>query len=119
MSSRDKAQARQLNIDFQSRSEPRRPQRNDRSNNGRGFSMAPAPQAQQLSSTPLMTPEQAAQHQRQLQTDQREESRRRRGFNTELSDSRREQQSIANPGANGLRSGFATPREEVDDATAE
>lgn len=118
MSSRGKSQARQVNIEFQPRSENRRPQRNDRSHSGRGFSMAPVPQAQQLASTPLMTPEQAAQHQRQLQTDQREESRRRRGFNTDLTDSRREQQSIANPNANGTRSGFATPREDVDDATA-
>jgi len=80
--------------------------------------MASAPQAQSLAQTPLMTAEQAAQHRRQKQTDQREESRRRKGFNTDLTNSTREQESIANPSASGSRSGFATPREDVDDATA-
>ena len=76
------------------------------------------PQAQQLSVAPAMTAEQAAQQRRQMQTDRQEESRRRRNFDTELTDSRREQVSIANP-ERGTRSGYATPREDVDDATAE
>jgi len=80
--------------------------------------MAPTPQAQSLAQTPLMTTEQAAQHRRQQQTDQREESRRRRGFNTDLTNSTKEQENIANPTSGGSRSGFATPREDVDDATA-
>ena len=120
MSARDRAQARQLPIDFQSHADSRRggSSRHEAHSGGRGFTMNRAPQAQTLSSAPAMTAEQAAQQRRQIQTDRQEESRRRKGFETGLTDSRREQTSLANPDAGGSRSGYNTPREDVDDATA-
>ncbi|KAK1927275.1 putative cytoplasm protein [Papiliotrema laurentii] len=120
MSARDRAQARQLPIEFQSHADSRRggSSRHEAHSGGRGFTMNRAPQAQTLSSAPAMTAEQAAQQRRQIQTDRQEESRRRKGFETGLTDSRREQTSLANPDAGGSRSGYNTPREDVDDATA-
>lgn len=121
MSARDRAQARQLTVDFQSRGGESRPSSSARhpSGQGRGFNMNRPPQGQQLAQAP-MTADQAAQQRRQVQTDRQEESRRKRAFDTDLSGSRREQAALAHPGGpqGGLRSGFATPREDVDDATA-
>jgi hypothetical protein len=55
---------------------------------------------------------QAAQARRQAQTDRQEESnRRRRAFNTNLTETQREPERE-------IGSGFNTPREDVDEATA-
>ena len=55
---------------------------------------------------------QAAQARRQAQTDRQEESnRRRRAFNTNLTETQRDPERE-------VGSGFNTPREDVDEATA-
>jgi hypothetical protein len=70
------------------------------------------PQQQQLSQQGPMGDAQAAQARRQAQTDRQEESnRRRRAFNTNLSETQRE------PEQEHVRSGFDTPRHDVDEAT--
>lgn len=119
MSARDRAQARQVNVDFNTHADSRHPgPSRQQSGQGRGFNMNRPPQGQQIGQTP-MSADQAAQQRRQVQTDRHEDSKRKRAFNTDLTDSTREQTSLANPDAGGSRSGFATPREDVDDATAE
>jgi hypothetical protein len=78
-----------------------------------------------------MNAAQQAQQRRQVQTDRHDDTRRRKNFNTGLTDSSRDAGS-STPASSGLRSGvqsgraspdetasgFATPREDVDDATA-
>lgn len=125
MSQRDRANARTLHLDFRPESGPSRA-------GGRGFSLPSgppasgrieAPQAQQLAAPP-MNAAQAAQQRRQVQTDQREESTRRRNFDTGLSGSNSGRASPApasgrqSPEESGSGSGFNTPREDVDNATA-
>ena len=126
MSSRDRAQARQLQVGFTTPAESRRGrgggERQDRpaassSNSGRGFTLSRGAPAQQLNSTPLMTTEQAAQQRRQLQTDRQEESRRRRDFNTDLTNSSRGPEPVTRTNGGGGGSGVATPREDMDDRT--
>lgn len=120
MSQRDRAQARVVNIDFSARPAGS----GGRSNaGGRGFSMGQdVPHGQQLSAPP-MNAQQAEQHRRQIATDQREESRRRRQFTTGLSESNG-QTAPSSAAASGTQtpepsaSGFSTPRADVDDATA-
>lgn len=131
MSQRDRAQARQVHLNFSARTEPG-PSRAG----GRGFSLsngaptpmreAIAPRAQQLAAPP-MNNAQAAQQRRQVQTDRQDESRRRKNFVTGLTDPNRATPNPSAP-ASGRQSGraspeesasgFATPREDVDDATA-
>lgn len=118
MSQRDRAQARQLNIDFTAR-----PDSGPSHSGGRGFSIGrDTPHGQQLSAPP-MNAAQAAQQRRQVQTDQREESKRRKQFVTGLSDSNGTsgQTSATASGRHSPEpsaSGFSTPRDDVDDATA-
>ena len=129
MSARDRANMRHLPVDFQ---EPRR----RAGGGGRGFSTGAAnesgpstmrrdgqPQQQQIGQALPMAPAQAAQARRAAQVDRQEESRRRRGFDTGLTgglaantDGAAGRTQVA--AAQGGRSGFATPREDVDDATA-
>ena len=133
MTARDRAQARTVQIDFPSYSDNRHrgSQRQERPS-GRGFTIArtsvPAgpsrgndvvPHAQHIAQMPLMTEQQAAQHRRQVQTD-RQEGRRRKAFVTDLTASAKEHDGQhLDVDMDGTRSGFATPRENVDDATAE
>ena len=69
-----------------------------------------------------MAPAQAAQQARQIQVDN-DESRRRKAFVTTLTDPYDTDSGLNRPSRanidDGRRSGFATPREDVDDATAE
>lgn len=121
MSQRDRAQARQVHIDFSAR-----PDAGPSRAGGRGFSLGTreTPQAQQLAAPP-MNAAQAAQQRRQVQTDRQEEGRRRRAFVTGLTESGSASASapVSAP-VSGRQSpqesasGFATPREDVDDATA-
>lgn len=113
MSSRDKAQARHIPIDFNSRPESSSA---PRSGGGRGFQL---PGAQQLAAPP-MDERQQAQQRRQIQTDRQEDGRRRKAFVTGLSEGNG---GRADGSGSGRRSpeesasGFATPRDDVDDAT--
>ncbi|ORY35728.1 hypothetical protein BCR39DRAFT_511754 [Naematelia encephala] len=124
MSSRDRAQTRQIALDYPSYPERRNGGRNEQSQGGRsqaaGFSRGP--QSQQISQPPLMTAAQEAQLRRQVQKDKQEESRRRKAFSTSLTDGARPQGEASGSGAREdyppTASGFATPRENVDDATA-
>lgn len=123
MSQRDRAQARQLHLDFSARPDAAGPSRAG----GRGFTLGTreTSQAQQLAAPP-MNAAQAAQQRRQIQTDRQEEGRRRKAFVTGLTDgSGSASASVPASGpASGRQSpaesasGFATPREDVDDATA-
>jgi len=136
MSSRDRAQARHLPIDFNSHGD--NPRRNGPSrSSGRGYTLihtaasngqgGPSrsrelpPHQQQITQPPLMVPKQAAQHRRQVQADKQEESRRRKAFDTSLTGSERAEAEAATPSARAEipGSGYNTPREDVDDATLE
>lgn len=113
MSQREQAQSRQINVDFSNDQSHRAG--SSRAGQGRGFSIQQrdAPHGQQLSAHAPMGPAQAAQAKRQAQADRHEESNRRRGkFNTNLTDTHRD------PEDENLGSGFNTPREDVDEATA-
>lgn len=113
MSSRDKAQARHIPIDFNTRPES---SLSAARSGGRGFTLAGA---QQLAAPP-MDERQQAQQRRQIQADRQEEGRRRKAFVTGLTNGN--SGGTENPGS-GRRSpeeaasGFATPRDDVDDAT--
>ena len=82
------------------------------------------PSHQQIGLPPPMAPAQAAQARRAAQVDRQEESRRRRAFDTGLTRGLAANQGDAGSnnrigaGGGAARSGFATPREDVDDATA-
>lgn len=111
MSSREQAQSRQINVDFNDQSRRAGPSRNGQ---GRGFTMQQreGPHQQQLTAHTPMGPAQAAQARRQAQADRHEEtSRRRKAFNTNLTGTQRSPEE-------DLGSGFRTPREDVDEATA-
>lgn len=137
MSARDRAQARQLPIDFGSQSDNRRPgPPRSQNSHGRGFTLQQtaagsnagpsrmrdtAPHQQQITQAPAMAPDQAAQLRRQVQKDQQEGNKRRKAFVTTLTESTRPdapQQRRRRDDGEGLASGFATPQEDVDDATA-
>jgi hypothetical protein len=96
MSARDRAQARQLPVEFSQPPSERRGGRHQ-AHSGRGFTLSNSsipngaagvqrmrevpPDQQQISQPPPMSDAQAAQHRRQTQTDRQEESsRRRRAF---------------------------------------
>ncbi|WVQ79743.1 hypothetical protein IAT38_001843 [Cryptococcus sp. DSM 104549] len=143
MSARDRAQIRQLNIDFSSSSSAPA-----QSTASRGFSLGrPAPQPatansasgsrgpsrmrdtpphQQVFQPAPMTAAQEAQARRIAQIDQQESNQasqaRRRAFQTGLSRPEGEGGAGGSGGgaaaAGGSASGFSTPREDVDDATA-
>ena len=126
MSARDRAQTRTLPIDFNSQSEPRRPEIPHKSQSGRGFTLAQStntggpsrrdmPQQQQIAQPPPMVPAQAAQQRRQIQADRQDEIRRRKAFVTTLTGSARDEVDGTAP----PDSGYNTPREDVDDVTAE
>lgn len=137
MSARDRAQARQLPIDFNSHDDSSRRNGQSRSaRGGRGFTLAQntnnnvqagpsrardgLPHQQQIAQPLPMVPEQAAQHRRQLQADRQEESRRRKAFVTSLTGSAREEaDATVPPTAEISGSGYNTPREDIDEATAE
>ena len=117
MTSRQQAQSRHLNLDFSdqsrggSNSRPSGP-----AQGGRGFTLQPLAgevvQQQQLAEHAPMGGAQAAQARRQAQTDRQEESnRRRKAFNTNLTETQREPEPE-------VRGGFSGPREDVDEATA-
>ncbi|KAK8854623.1 hypothetical protein IAR55_003362 [Kwoniella newhampshirensis] len=137
MSARDRAQARQLPVDFSDTSRRSGSSRQNQGQSARGFSLAQpfnpngqagpsrirdVPSHQQLDQ-PSLTPAQVAQQQRQVKADRQEESRRRKGFATgltrpaELSSAPSQIQSSAEADATS-GSGFLTLREDVDDATA-
>lgn len=112
MSSRDKAQARHIPIDFNSRPESSSAARSG----GRGFTLSGA---QQLAAPP-MDERQQAQQRRQIQTDRQEEGRRRKAFVTGLSEGSGGRADTSGSGRRSPEesaSGFATPRDDVDDAT--
>ncbi|KAL1405818.1 hypothetical protein Q8F55_007496 [Vanrija albida] len=125
MSQKDRAQARQLHIDFSSRPESGPSRTGGRG--GRGFSLANAnngrdgPQTQQIAPPP-MNAAQAEQQRRQIQTDRQEEGRRRKAFNTGLTGSNGATPS-GSAGPSGRQtpvepaSGTVTPRDDVDEAT--
>ncbi|WVW85416.1 hypothetical protein I302_107454 [Kwoniella bestiolae CBS 10118] len=127
MSARDRAQSRQINVDFSSSAPSDR-----RSQGSRGFTLAQpfdpsrggpsrireAPSHQQLDQ-PNLTPAQRQQQERQVNRDRQEENRRRKAFATGLT--RPDDQSTrVTQQAEESGSGFATPseREDVDEATA-
>ncbi|WRT68595.1 uncharacterized protein IL334_005573 [Kwoniella shivajii] len=130
MSSRDRAQSRQIAVDF---SENRRA--GNRQHGSRGFTLAqpfdPArggpsriregPSHQQLDQ-PNLTPVQKQQQERQLHKDRQEETRRRKAFATGLTrpdgQSGSHQSGTRNETGNGSGSGFSTPREDIDEVTA-
>ncbi|KAL7422362.1 hypothetical protein Q5752_003008 [Cryptotrichosporon argae] len=125
MSARDRAQARTLNVDFSARPDRAESSRGQRASGPRGFTLGGAssrdgPSQQQIAAPP-MAAAQADQRRRQVQVDRQEESRRRRAFVGTLSEN-----AAAGGAANGSRrdgptsasSGAATPREDVNDATA-
>lgn len=122
MSQRDRAQARQVHIDFSAR-----PDAGPSRAGGRGFSLGTreTSQAQQLAAPP-MNAAQAEQQRRQIQVDRQEDGRRRKAFVTGLTNSSGSASASAPASgpASGRQSpaesasGFATPREDVDDATA-
>lgn len=81
-----------------------------------------SPHVQALDDTPAMTPAQIAQQRRQIQADRAESVAagqnmgRRRGFATGLS---REGEAAPSPASmSAPASGYNTPREDVDEATA-
>jgi hypothetical protein len=126
MSARDRANMRHLPVEFQDASRRR-------GGGGRGFTTGSeaaagpstmrrdgVPQHQQIGQAPPMAPAQAAQARRAAQVDRQEESKRRRAFDTGLTGGLAANQDGASgrSGAGASRSGFATPREDVDDATA-
>lgn len=81
-----------------------------------------SPHVQALDDTPAMTPAQIAQQRRQIQADRAESMAagqnmgRRRGFATGLS---REGEAAPSPASmSAPASGYNTPREDADDATA-
>nr|XP_031863964.1 uncharacterized protein CI109_000608 [Kwoniella shandongensis]KAA5531036.1 hypothetical protein CI109_000608 [Kwoniella shandongensis] len=137
MSARDRAQARQLPVDFSDNSRRSGSSRQGQGQSARGFSLAQpfnpngqagpsrirdAPTHQQLDQ-PSLTPAQLAQQQRQIKADRQDETRRRKAFATGLTrpagESSTSAQSGATNGANAVNgSGFNTPRDDVDDATA-
>jgi hypothetical protein len=123
MSQRDRAQARQVPLDFR----PDAAGPSSRSG-GRGFTLGPrdGPHAQQLAAPPMNAAQQAQQR-RQVQADRQDESRRRKNFTTGLSESNGGSAAASAPASGApsgraspdeTASGFATPREDVDDATA-
>ncbi|OXG14726.1 cytoplasmic protein [Cryptococcus neoformans Tu401-1] len=140
MSARDRANARHLPVDFNTPSSGARG--SNHSGGGRGFSLgqssvpgagrdssAPSrmrandsPHVQALDDTPAMTPAQIAQQKRQIQADRAESAAaglnmsRRRGFATGLSREGEAAPSLAPMSAPA--SGYNTPREDVDEATA-
>jgi len=117
MTSRQQAQSRHIQVDFSDQSHRSGPSRQGAGQGqGRGFTLQPrgsdAPQQQQITEHAPMGGAQAAQARRQAQTDRQEESnRRRRAFNTNLTETQREPERE-------VGSGFNTPREDVDEATA-
>ena len=137
MSARDRAQARQLHIDFKSNDDAPRLNGPSRSSHpGRGFTLAQRPipnghggpsrlrdvppHQQQIAQPSPMAPEQAAQQRRQVQADRQAETRRKKAFVTTLTAST---QNVAEtPKALGSAmisgSGYNTPREDVDEATS-
>lgn len=137
MSARDRAQARQLRINFNSHEDP--PQRNGASRSshaGRGFTLAQRPpqaghggpsrlrdappHQQQIAQPPPMVPEQAAQQRRQVQADRREETRRKKAFVTTLTgnNGHAAEASHAPRSTEISGSGSNIPREDIDDATS-
>jgi hypothetical protein len=138
MSARDRAHARLLPIGFNSQNDSSRRNGPSRSSHsGRGYTLAQttipnnqgglsrgreAPPHQQQIAQPLpMVPAQAAQQRRQIQADRQEESLRKRAFVTSLTGSNREEvEAAAAPAHVEISgSGYNTPREDVDEATAE
>ncbi|WVQ95123.1 hypothetical protein IAU59_002217 [Kwoniella sp. CBS 9459] len=132
MNARDRANARQIAVDFASEHR-RTTQQRSRSGQGQGFTLAQpfnpssggpsrirdTPSHQQLEQ-PNLTPAQQAQQHRQVQRDKQEENKRKRAFATGLTSSGG-QAGVTPRGAvneSGPSSGFATPREDVDEATA-
>ncbi|KAK4689158.1 hypothetical protein P7C73_g938, partial [Tremellales sp. Uapishka_1] len=116
MSSRDRAQARQLPISFSPYTEPSRSGRSGPPQAGPSTTISRngLPHQQQITQTPLMNPAQAAQLRRQVQNDKQEENKRRKAFVTGLTN------GSGNGNRNGHQeenaSGFNTPREDVDEA---
>lgn len=125
MSQKDRAQARQLHIDFSARPESGPSRTGGRG--GRGFSLnntnngRDGPHTQQIAPPP-MNAAQAEQQRRQIQTDRQEEGRRRKAFNTGLTGSNGPTPS-GSAGPSGRQtpvepaSGTVTPRDDVDEAT--
>ncbi|WVR09437.1 hypothetical protein IAU60_006504 [Kwoniella sp. DSM 27419] len=133
MSARDKASARQVAVDFHSEQSARRSGGRSNRGHGQGFTLAQpfnassggqqrirdAPSHQQLEQ-PSLTPAQQAQQQRQVQRDKQEENSRRKAFSTGLSRPEGSGTPLPLPSRTqgGSASGFSTPREDVDEATA-
>jgi len=116
MTSRQQAASRHLNLDFSDQSQSRGTSSRSTApaHGGRGFTLQSREvvQQQQLAEHAPMGGAQAAQARRQAQTDRQEESnRRRKAFNTNLTETQREPEPEA-------RGGFSGPREAVDEATA-
>ncbi|WVF67503.1 hypothetical protein IAT40_002259 [Kwoniella sp. CBS 6097] len=132
MNARDRANARQISVDFPS-DHRRSNQQRTRSGHGQGFTLAQpfnpstggpsrirdTPSHQQLEQ-PNLTPAQQAQQHRQVQRDRQEENKRKKAFATGLTGSGGQGGQAPRNTVNesGPSSGFATPREDVDDATA-
>ncbi|WVQ68449.1 uncharacterized protein L199_006657 [Kwoniella botswanensis] len=128
MSARDRAQSRQINVDFSSGGSST----DRRSHGSRGFTLAQpfdpsrggpsrireGPSHQQLDQ-PSLTPAQRQQQERQVNRDRQEENRRRKAFATGLTRPD-DQGSRVTQQAEQSGSGFSTPRErdDVDEATA-
>ncbi|WWC90552.1 uncharacterized protein L201_005488 [Kwoniella dendrophila CBS 6074] len=134
MSARDRAQSRQIAVDF-SADNNRRSGNGNRQQGSRGFTLAQpfdpsrggpsrireGPSHQQLDQ-PNLTPAQRQQQERQLNKDRQEENRRKKAFATGLT---RPDQDQSNGSSRNITrqaqesaSGFSTPREDVDEATA-
>ena len=116
MTSRQQAASRHLNLDFSDQSQSRGTSSRSAApaQGGRGFTLQSREvvQQQQLAEHAPMGGAQAAQARRQAQTDRQEESnRRRKAFNTNLTETQREPEPE-------VRGGFSGPREDVDEATA-
>ena len=116
MTSRQQAASRHLNLDFSDQSQSRGTSSRSTApaQGGRGFTLQSREvvQQQQLAEHAPMGGAQAAQARRQAQTDRQEESnRRRKAFNTNLTETQREPEPE-------VRGGFSGPREDVDEATA-
>lgn len=109
MSAKDRAQARQIQIEFSGTPTPAESSR--RANGGRGQgadALSRGPMHQQIRHDTGFTPAQEAQQRRQIQND------RRAAFGSNLTGDEPQ-----NGQRSGINSGTATPRENVDDATAE
>ncbi|RXK42341.1 hypothetical protein M231_00331 [Tremella mesenterica] len=124
MSNRDRANVRTLPIDFVSPlGMPDGPSRGRNQQSARGFSFARnGPAHQQVPLEVPMSPAQAEQQRRQVETDRVEMSRRRRGFDTSLTvpESQTRPSASHTPRLEEVpASGYNTPREDVDDAEAE